>query len=125
MVQSLNTTVDLVMKGTSFHGINTYGQILIGDKGFEFYNAQRVEDYIQIPWNEADYVIASVLFHGKYIPRFAIRTKQNGTFSFAARNPKALLRSMRPYIETGHMVQSLGFWDVLKHALFQERAKTT
>ena len=123
MVQSLNTAADLVMAGTSFHRINTYGQIMIGDKGFEFYNAQCAEDYIQIPWGEIDYVIASVLFCGKYIPRFAIQTKKSGTFSFAARQPKALLRAMRPYVETGHMVRSLGLMDVLKRSLIAGRKK--
>lgn len=35
-----------------------------------------MNDYIQIPWEEVDYVIASVMFKGKYIPRFAIQTKK-------------------------------------------------
>ena len=54
MVQSLNTKVDLVMKGTSYHGLTTYGKIMVGDKGFEFYNDHNVQDYIQIPWEEVD-----------------------------------------------------------------------
>lgn len=65
MAQSLNTKVDLVMKGTSYHGMNNYGNIMIGDKGFEYYNQRKLEDYIQIPWEEIDYVIASVMFRGK------------------------------------------------------------
>ena len=64
MAQSLNTKVDLVMKGTSYHGMNNYGNIMIGDKGFEYYNQRKLEDYIQIPWEEIDYVIASVIFRG-------------------------------------------------------------
>ena len=76
------------MKGTSYHGMNNYGNIMIGDKGFEYYNQRKLEDYIQIPWEEIDYVIASVMFRGKYIPRFAIQTKRSGTFSFAAAHPK-------------------------------------
>ena len=72
MAQSINTKVDLVISGTSYHGLNSYGKIMIGDKGFEFYNDRNVNDYIQIPWKEVDYVIASVMFKGKHIPRYAI-----------------------------------------------------
>ena len=79
MAQSINTKVDLVMNGTSYLGLNSYGKIMIGDKGFEFFNERNVDDYIQIPWEEVDYIIASVLFKGKKIPRFAVQTKKNGT----------------------------------------------
>lgn len=36
MVQSINTKVDLVIKATSFTALSDYGQIMIGDRGFEF-----------------------------------------------------------------------------------------
>ena len=98
MAQSLNTKVDLVMDATSFHGMNNYGKIMIGDRGFEYYNEKKMNDYIQIPWEEVDYVIASVMFKGKYIPRFAIQTKKSGTFTFAAKKPKELLRAVRNYV---------------------------
>ncbi|MFS1260867.1 DUF956 family protein, partial [Enterococcus lactis] len=38
MVQSINTKVDLTINATSYLGIAEYGKIMIGDKGFEFYN---------------------------------------------------------------------------------------
>lgn len=116
MAQSLNTKVDLVMDATSFHGMNNYGKIMIGDKGFEYYNEKKMNDYIQIPWEEVDYVIASVMFKGKYIPRFAVQTKRSGTFIFAAKKPKELLRAVRKYVPSDHMVRSLSFFDVLKRA---------
>ena len=95
IAQSQNTKAELVDKATSFIGMATYGQIMIGDKTFEFYNSKNPKDYIQIPWNEVDLIIASVYFKGKWIPRFAIQTKQNGIFPFAARHPKAVLRACR------------------------------
>ena len=76
MVQSLNTKVDLVIDGTSFTWISDYGKIMIGDKGFEFYNSRDSHKYIQIPWEEVDYVIASVLFRGKWIPRYALKQRE-------------------------------------------------
>lgn len=114
MVQSLNTKVDLVIKGTSYHGLTTYGKIMVGDKGFEFYNDHNVQDYIQIPWEEVDYVAASVMFKGKYIPRYAIQTKKNGAFSFASKEPKKVLRAVNKYIPGDRMLRSLSAWDVIK-----------
>lgn len=121
MVQSLNTKVDLVVEGTSYQGLNAYGKIMVGDRAFEFYNNRKVNDFIQIPWDEVDYVIASVLFKGRYIPRYAIRTKRNGTFSFSSRTPKTVLRAINQYIPTDRMVHSLSFFQVLKRAFTARR----
>lgn len=123
MAQSMNTKVDMVVKGTSFHGMNNYGNIMVGDKGFEYYNGRKVSDYIQIPWEEVDYVIASVMFKGRYIPRFAIQTKRNGTFTFSAKEPKELLRAMHKYIPRERMVHSLSFFDVVKRAFRRKSGK--
>ncbi len=49
---------------------------MIGDRGFEFYHAKDPRKFIQIPWEEVDYVLASVMFKGKWIPRYAIQTKK-------------------------------------------------
>ncbi|MGN0409956.1 MAG: DUF956 family protein [Candidatus Fimousia sp.] len=116
MVQSINTKADLVMDGTSYQGLNSYGKIMIGDKGFEYYNNRNKGDYIQIPWTEVDYVIASVMFKGKKIPRFAIQTKRNGTYSFSAKEPKKLLRAVNQYVADDRMVRSLSLFDVIKRA---------
>ena len=70
MAQSINTRVDVVVEATSYQGLTNYGKIMVGDKGFEFFNTRNVNDYIQIPWEEVDYVIASVMFKGKKIPRY-------------------------------------------------------
>ncbi|MFR5266863.1 DUF956 family protein [Clostridium sp.] len=114
MVQSLNTKVDLVVDGTAFIGLSDYGKIMIGDKGFEFYNSNNYKKFIQIPWEEVDYVIASVMLKGKWIPRYAIKTKKNGTYSFSSKEPKKVLRAIREYVDPNHMVKSLSFFDVVK-----------
>jgi hypothetical protein len=114
MAQSLNTSVDLTIRATSFQGLNEYGTIMVGDKAFEFYNKRDVNKFIQIPWEEVDYVIASVLFKGKYIPRYAIRTKKNGTYTFSSKTPKKVLRVVSQYVDADHMVRSLTFFDVVK-----------
>lgn len=116
MVQSLNTKVDLTIDATSYQGLNSYGKIMVGDKGFEYYNNRNVSDFIQIPWEEVDYVIASVMFKGKRIPRYAIQTKKSGTYSFASKDPKRVLRAVNKYVPSERMVRSLGVFDVIKRA---------
>ncbi|MED0963132.1 DUF956 family protein [Bacillus paramycoides] len=116
MVQSINTKVDLVIDATSFMGVADYGEIMIGDKGFEFYNSRDTRKFIQIPWEEVDHVIASVMFKGKWIPRYAIETKRNGTFTFSSKDPKKVLRTIREYVNPNHMVRSLSFFDVIKRS---------
>ena len=122
MVQSLNTKVDLVVDATSFAGLTDYGKIMIGDKGFEFYNSRDSRKYIQIPWEEVDYVIASVLLKGKWIPRYAIKTKKNVTYTFSSKEAKKVLRTVRKYVEPDHMLQSLSFFDIVKREV-QSRFK--
>ena len=44
MAQSLNSKVDLTIKATSFAGLSTNGNVMVGNKAFEFYNERNVED---------------------------------------------------------------------------------
>ncbi|AEH52603.1 MULTISPECIES: DUF956 family protein [Heyndrickxia] len=122
MVQSINTKVDLVIKAAAHMGLTDYGKIMIGDKGFEFFNERDVRKFIQIPWEEVDYVIASVMFKGKWIPRYAIKTKRNGTYTFSSKDPKRVLRAVRQYVDPNRMVQSLSFFDVVKRS-FKRKPK--
>ena len=116
MVESINIKVDLVIDATAFTGLTDYGKIMIGDKGFEFYHARDTRKFIQIPWEEVNLVIASVMFKGKWIPRYAIETKKNGTYTFSSKHPKKVLVAIKKYIEPEHIVHSLSFFDVLKRA---------
>lgn len=113
MAQSQNSSVDLALKATSFQGLTTYGDVMVGNAAFEFYNEKNPEDYIQIPWDQVDYVAAEVL-PGKKIARFAIFTKENGHFSFSTRDNKATLRAMKAYIPEDRLQRSPSFADVMK-----------
>lgn len=113
MAQSQNSSVDLAIKATSFQGLTTYGDVMVGNAAFEFYNERNSEDYIQIPWDQVDYVAAEVL-PGKKIARFAIFTKENGHFSFSTRDNKATLRAMRAYVPEDRLQRSPSFADVMK-----------
>lgn len=85
MVESLNSKVEIVVDGTSYAGFAQYGKIMIGNAGFEFYDDKKVSNFVQIPWEEIESVTVSVLFGGKWIPRFSIKTKSDGSFIFAAK----------------------------------------
>ena len=113
MAQSQNSSVDLAIKATSFQVLTTYGDVMVGNAAFEFYNERNPEDYIQIPWDQVDYVAAEVL-PGKKIARFAIFTKENGHFSFSTRDNKATLRAMRAYVPEDRLQRSPSFADVMK-----------
>lgn len=117
MVQSMNTKVELTVKGSSYLGLTSTGKILIGDRAFEYYNDRKVEDYIQIPWDEIEYLAASVYFK-RYINRFAIFTKQDGSFAFSAgKRNKEVLRAIRNHMPPEKMFQSLGFFAVMKRGI--------
>lgn len=114
MIQSLNTKVDLTIKGTSFVGFTKYGKIMVGDKAFEFYNDNNIADYIQIPYDEVDRVIASVIFNGKWIPRFALITKKDGQYTFSSSDNKKVLKEISKYIAKERMLKSWGFFKTVK-----------
>ncbi|MBG9981491.1 DUF956 family protein [Aerococcaceae bacterium DSM 111020] len=117
MIEPLNTEIDMITDGTSFLNMADYGSIIIGNQGFEFYDEKNIRNFIQIPWSEIDFVVASVLFKGKWIPRFSIETKRSGDFIFAAKDTKQVLRGMQKYISSEQMVQSLSFWQVIRQGL--------
>ena len=125
MVQSLNTKVDLAIDATSYLGIGEYGKIMIGNKAFEFYNDRDINKFIQIPWKEVDFVVASVYLKGKWIPRYAIQTKKNGVYSFSSKQPKKVLRAIGEYVPADHLVRSLTFFQVVKRGLKSWKVKLT
>ena len=121
MVQSLNTKAEYVDPATWFRGGPSYGKLMIGDKGFEFYRDNNVNDYVQIPWEEITYVIADVYFGGKYIPRFKICTRLNGDFIFAARHARQTLKAINQHIPAEHMRRALSAWQKVKRNIFRKK----
>lgn len=117
MVESLNGKVDLTIKATSYLGIASYGEVMVGNRAFEFYNEKNIRDYIQIPWEEVDCVMASVVLKGRWIPRFAIVTKNNGNFTFSTRDNKETLRAINHYIPSERLVRSLSFLQVITRGI--------
>lgn len=114
MIQSLNSKVDLVIDATFYSHFPDYGKIMIGNGGFEFYSNSNPKKCIQISWSLIDSIIASVMFKGKWIPRFAITTKNNKTYYFSSKEPKKVLRAINIYIPSDKMFRSLNTFDRIK-----------
>lgn len=113
MIKSQNSKVDLTIKASHLQGFTSHGDVMIGDKAFEYYNEKNKADYIQIPWTEIDLITAAVVFNKK-IPRFAIHTKSSGDFIFSTRDNKLTLRAINKYIADDKLRKSLTIKDHIK-----------
>lgn len=113
MVESQNKIVDLTIPARHLQGFTSQGNVMVGDKAFEYYNEKNPDDYIQIPWTEVDLITAEVIFNKK-IPRFAIHTRQNGDFVFSTKDNKLTLRTINKYIPDDKLRRSLTIMDYIK-----------
>lgn len=116
LAQSQNTKIEYMVKATWLAGFSKYGDVMVGDRAFEFYNERNPEDFVQIPWDEFDYVSAEVIGKKK-INRFAIFTKNNGRFVFSTRDNKACLRAVREHVPADRLQRSMSFFQVAKHGV--------
>ncbi len=108
MAISQNTKVFFTTKANNMSGFfgNKHGNILIGDKAFEFYNEKNPEDYIQIPWTEIEKVRAQIFFKDKYIRGFFIDTKENGVYNFIVKDAGKTLKEMREFLGNEKIVRN-------------------
>lgn len=108
MVVSLNTKAIYKTKANLFNGGFGYtnGDILIGDRAFEFYNHQNPESYLQIPWEEIKLVRAHVMFKGKFIRAYYIDTNSSKTFQFVSKDSGRTLKMMREFIGNEKIVKT-------------------
>ena len=61
MVKSLNTEMAHTTKGTWFREGPIYGNIMVGDKAFEFYNDTKLQDYVQTLVVNSSHALKSAL----------------------------------------------------------------
>lgn len=108
MAISKNTKVLFNTKANLLSGMigNKRGDILVGDRAFEFYNEKNPEDYLQIPWEEIIRVRAQLFFRDKYIRGFFVDTKSAGTFNFVVKNAGKTLKTMRDFIGNEKIVRN-------------------
>ena len=108
MAISKNTKVMFNTKANLLSGMigNKRGDILVGDRAFEFYNEKNPEDYLQIPWEEIIRVRAQLFFRDKYIRGFFVDTKSAGTFNFVVKNAGKTLKTMRDFLGNEKIVRN-------------------
>lgn len=116
MAISMNSKVIFSTKANSLSGIfgNKNGNILVGNKAFEFYNARNPEDYIQIPWEEIEKVRAQLFFKDRYIRGFFIDTKNSGSFNFIVKNAGKCLKEMRTFVGNDNIVRNKPLFSLKK-----------
>lgn len=113
MVQSQNSSVEYTCKASSLQGLTSTGNLMVGNNALEYYNERNTEDYIQIPWSEIDYISASV-YGKRHIARWAVFTKENGHFTFSAKDNREALRAIREHVDPNRMLRSPDFFDVFR-----------
>ena len=128
MAISMNSKVIFSTKANSLSGIfgNKNGNILIGNKAFEFYNVRNPEDHIQIPWEEIEKVRAQLFFKDKYIRGFFIDTKNSGTYNFVVNEAGKTLKTMRDFIGDEKIVRCkpvLSLKNIFKRKKFDSSEK--
>ena len=108
MAISKNTKVLFNTKANLLSGMigKKRGDILVGDRAFEFYNEKNPEDYLQIPWEEIIRVRAQLFFRDKYIRGFFVDTKSAGTFNFIVKNAGKTLKTMRDFLGNEKIVRN-------------------
>lgn len=116
MAISMNSKVVYVTKANSFNGGfgSKNGDVLIGDKAFEFYNSRNPEDYIQIPWSEIKQIRAQLYFKDRYIRGFFIDTYADGTYNFVVKNAGKALKEMREFVGNEKIVRNVPIISPLK-----------
>lgn len=106
MVQSINTRADLTMAATFYGSLPEYGQLMLGDRGFEFYAQRDVNRCMQIRWEAIRCIKAWTLFHGRRIVRFEVMTHDGQAFAFAAKDAKAVLRQAAEHVPSEKMIHA-------------------
>lgn len=110
MVESINTKVELKAPGISYLGIGAkYGDFLVGDRGFEFFNTNNVNDFIQIPWEEITVVYAQLHRNKKLGRRFKIITSV-GDLDFSSKEVGVVLKTIRQHLGNDKVLRRKSFW---------------
>ncbi|RZI48918.1 DUF956 family protein [Lactococcus kimchii] len=128
MVKSLNTRSDFTAKGIAYVGLgNSYGQFMLGDKAFEFFDERNVSNFIQIPWDQIALVQADVSKKGKISRHFTVQLmNRKSRLRFSSPDSGHILRLIRDQIGNEKVVRAPGFFQSLKSAFtFKRKTKNS
>ncbi len=103
-MKPLNTRLDYIIKAQLSDGKS--GDILIGDKGLEFYTDRSAGSCIQIPWNRIERVRVVTLHEIVAVIHIDCDTSVLSLFS---KDNISLLKCMRRYLDRGRFIQEKTF----------------
>lgn len=116
MVESLNTVHDQVVDAVFISGFSKYGQIMVGDRAFEFFKNRNPEDHLAFRWPEIEKIEVEV--HGEKVGRFftlILANKQK--LRFSSNHTGVLMRTIRDCIGDEKIVKAPTFGKTLKTLL--------
>lgn len=112
MVQSLNTKTSQAFPAIAYVGLGSiYGNVLVGDKAFEFFNEANVEDAIQIPWDTIDHIEGVVTRNHKIGRQIVIvlkpqgRSKRYNYLRFSSKSSGTILKLVRQELGNDKVVK--------------------
>ena len=112
MVQSLNTKTSQAFPTIAYVGLGSvYGNVLVGDKAFEFFNKANVEDAIQIPWDTIDHVEGIITRDHKIGRQIVIvlkpqgRSKRYNHLRFSSKSSGTILKLVRQELGNDKVVK--------------------
>ena len=127
MAQSLNTKVDYNGKAIAYLGFPQYGQIMIGNRAFEFFDDRDVEKNMQFPWNSIKRVEGEVTksFKGEVrIGRqFYIVFANGQKVRFSSNEAGAVLKTIREYLGNDKVVKSPRFTRTIASVFKRKKKK--
>lgn len=126
MAQSLNTKVDYNGKAIAYLGFPQYGQIMIGDRAFEFFDDRDVEKNMQFPWQSIKVVEGEVSKSFKGTPQigrqFYVVFANGQKVRFSSKDSGKILKIIREYIGNDKVVKSRSFTSNIA-SIFKKRKK--
>lgn len=118
MAQSLNVKVDFTGEAIAYLGFAEYGQIMIGDCAFEFFNDRSAENNMQFPWQSIERVEGNIFksFGGKQSvgKSFSIIFHNGKRVRFSSKDSGTILKFIRQYIGNDKVVKARRFIDIFK-----------
>jgi len=126
MAESLNTKVDLTTQAIAHLGFAEYGQVMLGDKAFEFYNDRSPENNMQFPWQSIERVEGevskSLKGETKIGRNFYVVFHNQQKVRFSSDEAGKILKVMREYIGNDKVVKVKTMLNGIKN-LFMKKNK--
>ena len=109
MVESINTRADFTTETVAYLGFPKYGQLMMGDKGMEFFSDRNVADNMTFPWNSILRVEGDISRSGKVRRQFYIVLQNQVKIRFSSKNAGKILSLFRNQLGDERVVRATSF----------------